>query len=72
MIHRPTPIMPTRHFSLQAIHLAATAMLMTVEVVRQEPIGPLQVKTTGAPITVALITTDHGGQEQGNENAVID
>ncbi|KAM0795821.1 hypothetical protein BDR22DRAFT_574148 [Usnea florida] len=59
-IYLPTATMLLLHFNLPGIYHVVTAALMTVEVVRHRQIGPLQAKTTGALMTVALITNEYG------------
>ena len=60
-----TATMLLLHSSLRGIHHVAMAILMTVAVLKQWPIGPLQSKTTGTTKRDALTTTE---QEEGNEN----
>ena len=71
MIHQPTATMPTPHSSLWGIHYVATGTLMTVEVLRQWQIGPLQAKTTGAAVRDARITIEGIQAHQINLDSVI-
>ena len=56
MIHQVTATMPPLHSSLPGIHHVATGTRMTVDVLKQWPIGPLQPKTTDTTMRDALTT----------------